>query len=80
VTCREFADFMVDYFSGELPADARAVFERHLGLCQNCEKYLTSYRESVALGKRAFDDDTAVIPRSVPDDLVKAILATRRPS
>jgi anti-sigma factor RsiW len=80
VTCREFADFMVDYFSGELPAEARAVFERHLGLCRNCERYLNSYRESVALGKRAFDDDTAAVPRTVPDGLVKAILATRRSS
>lgn len=78
VTCREFADFMTDYLSGELPADERAVFEHHLSLCVNCQRYLTSYRESVALGKRAFDDDAAAVPSSVPDDLVNAILAARR--
>ena len=72
VTCREFAEFMVDYFSGELSADARAVFEHHLSLCENCDRYLTSYRESVALGKRAFDDETAMVPPEVPDVLVKA--------
>jgi anti-sigma factor RsiW len=79
VTCREFADFMMDYVSGELPAETRAIFEHHLSLCPNCDRYLTSYKEAVALGKRAFEDETAAVPPSVPDDLVKAILAARRP-
>jgi anti-sigma factor RsiW len=80
VTCREFAEFMVDYFSGELPPDARAIFERHLSVCENCGRYLTSYRESVTLGQRAFDDETATVPPSVPADLIEAILASRRPT
>ena len=77
VTCREFADFMADYLSSELPQDARQQFDGHLGLCVNCQRYLTSYRETVALGKRAFDDDDAALPAEVPEDLVKAILAAR---
>jgi predicted anti-sigma-YlaC factor YlaD len=78
VTCRELADFLADYLSGELPAEARATFEHHLGLCANCRNYLTSYDETVKLGRRAFDDDDAHVPAVVPEDLVKAILAARR--
>jgi anti-sigma factor RsiW len=78
VTCREFADFMNDYLSGELPADGRAQFDQHLSLCANCRKYLTSYEETVKLGKAAFDDEKGAVPPDVPEELVKAILAARR--
>jgi anti-sigma factor RsiW len=77
VTCREFADFMMDYRSGELPPDSREQFELHLGLCPNCQAYLTSYEESVTLGKRAFEGGDRLADE-VPEDLVKAILAARR--
>ena len=77
MTCREFADFIADYLSGELPADIRARFEGHLDVCDNCVTYLAGYKATVELGKRAFEDETATLPADVPDDLVKAILATR---
>ncbi len=82
VTCREFADFMADYLSGDLQRNVRQQFERHLNLCINCERYLTSYRQTITLGKRAFTDDAAALPADVPEELVRAILAvrsTRRP-
>ena len=77
MTCREFADFMMDYLSDELPSEMRAAFDYHLSLCANCQRYLTSYRETVNLGKRAFADDNAALPEQVPEELVKAILAGR---
>src|SRR4029453_19149915 len=77
VTCREFADFMMDYLSDELSTESRAAFEYHLSLCTNCRWYLDSYRETVKLGKRAFEDVDADVPSQVPEDLVKAILAAR---
>ena len=78
MTCREFADFMMDYLSGELPSDSRARFDHHLTLCTNCKRYLTSYEETVKLGKKAFEDDDAPLPADVPEELVRAILAARR--
>ena len=78
MTCREFADFMMDYVSDELSSESRAQFEHHLSLCANCRKYLTSYEETVKLGKRAFDDEDAAVPADVPEELVEAILASRR--
>jgi len=77
VTCREFAEFIGEYLSGDLAPDVRAAFERHLGRCSNCEKYLAGYRETIRLGKQALADDGAP-PAEVPDDLIAAILAARR--
>ena len=78
MTCRELADFMMDYLSGELSSESRAQFDQHLSLCANCRKYLTSYEETVKLGRRAFADEDAALPSDVPEELVKAILAARR--
>jgi anti-sigma factor RsiW len=78
VTCRELADFIADYLSDELPGDERAQFERHLGACSNCVIYLEGYRETVKLGQAAFDNPDAPVPDTVPEELVKAILAARR--
>jgi anti-sigma factor RsiW len=79
VTCREFADFMADYLSGELPQDSRVAFEHHLRICANCQKYLAGYEATVKLGRRAFADDDAAVPAQVPEELVQAILAARKP-
>ena len=78
MTCREFAQFIADYLSGELPADAKQRFERHLAVCPNCVAYLANYRDTIALGRRAFADDDADVPGAVPSALVQAILASRR--
>ena len=78
MTCREFADFIGDYLSGELPADETALFERHMSRCPNCHAYLANYRTTIDLGRHAFTEDEAVLPDDVPDDLVDAILSSRR--
>jgi anti-sigma factor RsiW len=70
---------MADYLSGELTPEAGAQFERHLTVCPNCVAYLSNYRDTIALGRGAFPDEEADLPSDVPDDLVQAILASRRP-
>lgn len=77
-TCREIADFLDDYVSGAMPAQLRAEFDYHLELCPNCQRYLASYRETIALGRRAFDDEAAPARNAMPEDLVQAILAAQR--
>ena len=79
MTCREFAEFMADYLSGELVPETTAQFERHLTVCPNCVAYLSNYRQTVSLGSQAFADDDADVRGRVPDGLVDAILASRRP-
>jgi anti-sigma factor RsiW len=77
LTCREFADFLMAYEDGELSAAERARFEAHLEDCPDCVAYLASYRATVALGRKAFEDDDAAVGTHVPEDLVRAVLAAR---
>jgi len=78
VTCREFADFILDYTAGELPADAREPFEWHLSRCQNCQQYIEQYKSTIQAGRLAFRDLDDELPADVPDDLVRAVLAARK--
>ena len=78
MTCREFADFMSDYLSGELSAECRTQFEQHLSVCPNCVSYLALYSQTVKMGKRAYDDEQEAVPTDMPEELVKAIMEARR--
>jgi anti-sigma factor RsiW len=77
MTCREVAEFILDYVDGELPAATREVFQRHLAVCPNCREYIALYLASVEFGRHAFDDDRAAREAGIPDDLVAAILSAR---
>jgi anti-sigma factor RsiW len=79
LTCRELTDFLPDYVAGELGADERAIFQRHLADCPDCAAYLRSYEATIRLARDAYADEP--VPASVPDALVRAILHARtRPS
>ena len=80
MTCREFADFIMDYLAGELPELTRSAFDRHLRVCRNCQRYLAGYEETMKLGKVAFAADDSPLPADVPDDLVVGILNAIRGS
>ena len=78
MTCREFADFIIDYMTGELPTEERALFERHLQRCPHCPEYLKQYQDSVRAGRKAFESPEEELPASVPEELVQAILQATR--
>jgi anti-sigma factor RsiW len=78
VTCREFAEFIGDYLTGDLVPEQRRSFEDHLVVCDNCRRYLTHYQQAIELGRRAFSDPDAAVPGEVPEDLVQAILSARQ--
>jgi anti-sigma factor RsiW len=77
MTCREFIEFLTAYLGGELPPERRALFEEHLAECPWCVAYVQNYRETIRLGKAAFDPSDERLPERVPDELVQAILAAR---
>ena len=80
MTCRELAEFIDDYRDGELDADVRALFERHLSRCPNCVRYLAAYEKTIAMGRRALADHDAARPAEAsgaPEELIRAILAAR---
>ena len=78
ITCRTFVEFLMDYMSGDLPQSQKEEFDGHLAACVACVAYMKSYAETIELGKAAFKDPDAGVPDDVPEDLVKAILASRR--
>lgn len=76
MTCREVAEFLIDYLEGDLAGDSRREFEHHLSRCEACRRYLFGYRMAVELGRSAFrDEDEAALAAGVPEDLIRAILA-----
>jgi anti-sigma factor RsiW len=81
MNCRECTEFILRYLEGELPSDEHASFERHLSHCPPCERYLTQYKLTVRAGKTACAGDDAgeaAGPGAVPEELIRAILASRR--
>ena len=78
LTCREVADFLADYLAGELGADDRSLFEEHLADCPECVAYLRSYADTIRLARNAWGEPDDPVPASVPEGLVRAILAARR--
>jgi anti-sigma factor RsiW len=77
--CREFTDFLDDYLSGDLSADERSVFETHLVECPSCVAYLESYRRTIHLAKTAScASENPPLPLEIPEELIQAILRTRR--
>jgi anti-sigma factor RsiW len=75
MTCREFIEFLLDYHEERLPAEERARFDAHLGVCPDCRTYLETYDKTVDLAK-VFDD--APVPEEAPEDLIEAILRSRK--
>jgi anti-sigma factor RsiW len=77
VTCRDFAEFLSQYLSGELTALERGEFEAHLAECPACVTYLDTYQKTVQLSKAAYASPEDRVPDEVPEELVQAILAAR---
>jgi anti-sigma factor RsiW len=76
MTCREFTEFLDAYLAGSLPGEQAAAFQRHLAVCADCIAYLDSYRRTVDACRSLRDSDP--VPGSVPEELVAAILKSRR--
>jgi anti-sigma factor RsiW len=78
ISCREMAEFLDDYTDGRLSPERQAIFDRHLRICGECDAYLASYRETIAMGKAAFEDPDDLALKVAPENLVRAILAARK--
>jgi anti-sigma factor RsiW len=78
MNCREFTEFLHEYLSGNLTAEERAEFDRHLAECPWCVAYLDSYQKTVQLEQAAFaaPADTPP-PPDAPEELIQAILRAR---
>jgi anti-sigma factor RsiW len=75
VTCREFIGFLMEYLLNEVD---RQEFDAHLAECPSCVAYLKSYRETVKMSKAALSDLDQPLTDMPPEELIQAILASRR--
>jgi anti-sigma factor (TIGR02949 family) len=58
MTCEEFMELMTAYLDGDLPADKRYGFERHIQSCERCQKEMSTYQNCARIFKRfARDED-----------------------
>jgi len=53
--CKDALGGMSDYVDGELAAELKAEFDRHLGQCAFCRAQLESCRKTINLLKKAND-------------------------
>lgn len=77
MTCREFVAFLDDYLGGVLPEEERARFNAHLAACASCVAYMKTYQAAVEMGRAVLRRSEEPVPAGVPEELVRAILASR---
>ncbi len=73
MSCQKLLEFLTEYVDGQLPMSQRLAFELHLAICRDCRSYLHNFKATIAATKQASNDVT-----DMPEDLVKAILNSRR--
>jgi Putative zinc-finger len=73
--CQEMVDLIVDYLEDTLEPSLRHAFEVHIADCQNCWRFLKTYRETIALGQQLRGD-------AIPPDMrerLETFLRSRLP-
>ena len=55
MTCAQIADFLTDFLNDELPEPVHADFVAHMVICPDCQRYLDSFRKTIALEQATFD-------------------------
>lgn len=72
MTCIEVIGFVMDYIEGTLSTKERREFDKHLKVCDSCVAYLRTYQATLRMETKTKIEDV-----TVPEDLVRAILASR---
>ncbi len=75
ITCRQFNDFIFDYTEELLTKEQVKLFERHMKFCPSCRNFMKAYVATFKSGKAFFPYSDEVVPHTVPDDLLNAIIA-----
>jgi predicted anti-sigma-YlaC factor YlaD len=74
VSCKDVADFLLDYLDGTLPFAQRLTFKLHLGLCRDCRRYIDSYKKTIEISRASNQPAEIEDP---PEALIQAILKSR---
>ncbi len=71
LSCQELIELVTDYVEGTLSPADRARFERHLGVCADCDNYLGQMRQTILLVGTIAEED-------IPDDAKRQLLRAFR--
>jgi anti-sigma factor RsiW len=52
MTCRQLAELLQDFISGELHADHAAEIDEHLHSCSSCVAFVHSYRVTITMTQK----------------------------
>ena len=52
MTCRELANLLIDYVSGELSPEHRDLLDHHLSKCPPCVAYVKTYTLTIKLTRQ----------------------------
>lgn len=77
MTCKEFIEFLLEYFEDDLAQERREVFEEHMEICPDCVAYLDSYRQTVSMLEESSKSGSEEVGEEVPRSLIDAILAAQ---
>ena len=77
MSCRELVELIGAYHDGELSSGQHSAVAAHLAQCTKCRAYLNSYEVMVGLARAAMKGGAQQVSDTVPEDLVKTILAQR---
>jgi anti-sigma factor RsiW len=76
MNCREFTEFLHEYLFGDLPAEERAEFDKHLDKCPWCIAYLDRYRKTIQLERIALaTSEGQGHPGAAPEELIQSGLS-----
>lgn len=78
INCREAEEFIDAHLDGTLSFGERVKFRVHLAICRECRAYVADYRATRNAVKSA-SNLSAPATEEMPEELVRAILASRRP-
>ena len=52
MTCRELAEILMDFVSGELEPDCCAEIQQHLHRCPSCEAFVHTYQITIKITRQ----------------------------
>jgi anti-sigma factor RsiW len=73
--CQDLVELVTDYFEDALSARDRARFERHIGECRHCNRYVDQMRVTIRVLGRL---PTETIPPAARDALLEAFRDWKR--
>ena len=75
MNCRELAELLIDFVSGDLPPEHHKLLQEHLGECPPCVTYLETYQMTIRITRKL---PCQPLPEAFKERLRKAMAEIQR--